>query len=137
MSYRDRPVTAVGMGTRLRIHSPHRFRPLPPDVTPVNVPHRLDLIYTPAQSEIKAPSCSIHAASLGLRSQGCGFRDTGLLDQGHVMRDGWGRSTTPAPETAVMALFTGRGTLRLKHKQNWITITVALALLSATLYFSN
>lgn len=57
-------------------------QPLPPDVTPVNVPHCLDLIYTPAHSVIKAPSCSIHTASLCLTSQGCRFRDTSLLDQG-------------------------------------------------------
>lgn len=60
MSYSDRLVTAGDMGTRLHRHPP----PLPPDLTPVNVPHCLDLIYTPARSVIKAPSCSIHRASL-------------------------------------------------------------------------
>lgn len=60
MSYCDRLVTAGDMGTRLHSHPP----PLPPDLTPVNVPHCLDLIYTPARSVIKAPSCSIHRASL-------------------------------------------------------------------------
>lgn len=59
MSYSDRPVTVGDMGTRLHSHPP----PLPPDLTPVNVPHCLDLIYTPARSVIKASSCSIHRAS--------------------------------------------------------------------------
>ena len=60
MSYSDRLVTAGERGTRLHSYSP----PLPPYLTPVNVPHCLDLIYTLARAVIKAPSCSIHRASL-------------------------------------------------------------------------
>lgn len=66
MSYSDSPVTAGETGTRLHSHPP----PLPPDVTLVNVPHCLDLIYTPACSVIKAPSCSIHRASLHVSEVG-------------------------------------------------------------------
>lgn len=73
MSYCDRLVTAGDMGTRLHSHPPP---PLPPDLTPVNVPHCLDLIYTPARSVIKAPSCSIHRASLDVSEVGAvGYRD--------------------------------------------------------------
>lgn len=79
MSYYDRLVTAGDMGTRGQgyIATPHP-PPLPPDLTPVNVPHCLDLIYTPARSVIKAPSCSIHRASLDVSEVG----ETGLSDQG-------------------------------------------------------
>lgn len=59
MSYSDRRLTVADLGTRL--HSHHS--PLPRDLTPVNVPHCLDLIYTPVRSVIKAPSCSIHRPS--------------------------------------------------------------------------
>lgn len=60
MSYNDKLVTAAVMVTRLHRHVP----PLPPDLTQVNVPHCLDLIYSPAPSVIKAPSCGIHMTSL-------------------------------------------------------------------------
>lgn len=74
MSYSDRLVTAGDLGTRLHSHP----LLLPPDLTPVNVPHCLDLIYTPARTVIKAQSCSIHRASLDVSEVG----ESGLLDQG-------------------------------------------------------
>lgn len=66
-------------GDKVTYPAPTPPQPLPPDVTPVNVPHCLDLIYTPAHSEIKAPSCSIHTASLGLRSQGCRLGEANVV----------------------------------------------------------
>ena len=111
MSYSDRLVTAGEMGTRLHSHPP----PLPPDLTPVNVHHCLDLIYTPAHSVIKAPSCSIHRVSfyvsevraVGQRYWPLGSGLTWYFLHCH-MDDGPAFSLPDSPDTAVMVILTDR-----------------------------
>lgn len=79
--------------------------PLPPDLTPVNVPRRLDLIYTPACAVIKAPSCSIHRASLRVSRVGPDLQTCRSGQTWYFYTDTW---TARLPSRSARLSFTWR-----------------------------